>query len=54
MPHCESSLLLELDNLHDFFEDVSRDHVIVMYGDHRRDLEILANVLGLNYQTYRS
>ncbi|MAT45037.1 MAG: hypothetical protein CL609_22115 [Anaerolineaceae bacterium] len=52
MPHCESSLLLELNDLHGFFEEVSRDHVIVIYGDHQRDLEILANVLGLEFQTY--
>jgi L-fucose isomerase-like protein len=49
MPHCESSLLLELSNLHDFFEHVSRDHVVVLYGDHGRDFEILAGVLGLQF-----
>ena len=52
MPHCESSLLLELDNLPDFFENVSRDHVVVVYGDHQRDFEILAGVLGLNFQAF--
>ncbi|MGC9468498.1 MAG: L-arabinose isomerase family protein [Anaerolineae bacterium] len=52
MPHCESSLLLKLSNLPDFFEAVSRDHVIVQYGDHVRDFEILADVLGLEFSAY--
>lgn len=53
MPHCESSLLLELKDLHGFFEAVSRDHVIVIYGDHQREMEILASVLRLDYETYQ-
>lgn len=52
MPHCESSLLLELSNLKDFFEQVSRDHVVVVYGDHLRDFEILAGVLGLKFLAF--
>lgn len=52
MPHCESSLLLELSNLPDFFENVSRDHVIVSYGDHVREFAILAQVLGLEFSAY--
>ncbi len=52
MPHCESSLLLRLDNLKAFFENVSRDHVVVLYGDHGRAFEILAGVLGLNFDVY--
>jgi L-fucose isomerase-like protein len=52
MPHCESSLLLELNNLPEFFENVSRDHVIVVYGDHQRDFEILADILGLEFKGY--
>jgi L-fucose isomerase-like protein len=49
MPHCESSALLKLQNLKGFFEKVSRDHIIVVYGDARRELEILAGVLGLAF-----
>jgi L-fucose isomerase-like protein len=47
LPHCESSGLLEFRDLRGFEEAVSRDHVVVVYGDHQRDFEILAGVLGL-------
>jgi hypothetical protein len=47
MPHCEASGLLEFRDLRGFEEAVSRDHVVVIYGDHQRDFEILADVLGL-------
>jgi hypothetical protein len=47
MPHCEASALLEFRDLDGFAEAVSRDHVVVLYGDHQRDFEILAGVLGL-------
>lgn len=47
MPHCEASGLLEFRDLAGFAEAVSRDHVVVLYGDHQRDFEILAGVLGL-------
>ena len=47
MPHCEASGLLEFRDLRGFEEAVSRDHVVVIYGDHQRDFEILAGVLGL-------
>jgi hypothetical protein len=47
MPHCESSGLLEFRDLNGFVEAVSRDHVVVIYGDHQRDFEILAEVLRL-------
>jgi hypothetical protein len=52
MPHCESSALLEIEHLPEFFEDVSRDHVIVIYDDHKHDFEILSQVLGLQYSSY--
>lgn len=47
--HCEASGLLEFRNLVGFEQAVSRDHVVVIYGDYARDLEILAEVLGLQY-----
>lgn len=52
MPHNEASLLLEINNLSGFFEEVSRDHVIVIYGDHQRDLEILTDILNLEPRIY--
>jgi hypothetical protein len=54
MSHCETSLLLKLRNLPDFFENVSRDHVVVQYGDHVHDFEILVDVLGLEFSAYGS
>lgn len=47
MPHCESSALLSLNDLPGFFEAVSRDHVVLFYGDHVREFEILTSVLNL-------
>ncbi len=52
MPHCESSLLLRLDHLIHFFEQVSRDHVVILYGNHVHDLRILAEVLGLKFTVF--
>jgi len=52
LPHCESSGLLEFRDLAGFEEAVSRDHVVVIYGDHQRDFEILAGVLGLEAKIF--
>jgi L-fucose isomerase-like protein len=52
LPHCESSGLLEFRDLRGFEEAVSRDHVVVIYGDHQRDFEILAGVLGLEAKLF--
>ena len=52
MPHCEASGLLEFRDLTGFAEAVSRDHVVVVYGDHQRDYEILAGVLGLEAKVF--
>ena len=52
MANYQSSLLLEQSNLPEFFENVSRDHVIVSYGDHQREFAILAQVLGLEFTAY--
>jgi hypothetical protein len=46
LPHCESSGLLESRDRPGFEEAVSRDHVVVIYGGHQHDCEILAGVLG--------
>ena len=52
MPHCEASGLLEFRDLAGFVEAVSRDHVVILYGDHQRDFEILAGVLGLEAKIF--
>jgi hypothetical protein len=52
MPHCESSGLLQFRDLRGFEEAVSRDHVVIVYGDHQRDFEILAGVLGLEARIF--
>lgn len=52
LPHCEASGLLEFRDLAGFEEAVSRDHVVVIYGDHQRDFEILAGVLGLEAKVF--
>jgi L-fucose isomerase-like protein len=52
MPHCEASGLLEFHDLAGFVEAVSRDHVVIQYGDHQRDFEILAGVLGLEAKNF--
>ncbi len=52
LPHCEASGLLEFRDLAGFEEAVSRDHVVVIYGDHQRDFEILAGVLGLEAKIF--
>jgi L-fucose isomerase-like protein len=52
LPHCEASALLEFRDLIGFTEAVSRDHVVILYGDHQRDFEILAGVLGLEAKIF--
>ncbi|HJR80032.1 MAG TPA: hypothetical protein VJ821_08165 [Anaerolineales bacterium] len=52
LPHCEASGLLEFRDLVGFEEAASRDHVVVVYGDHQRDYEILAGVLGLEAKVF--
>lgn len=47
LAHCEASGLLEFRDLAGFEEAASRDHVVILYGDHQRDFEILADVPGL-------
>ncbi len=47
MPHCESTALLRFDDLEGFVENISREHTVVVYGDHLADLRVLAETLGL-------
>ncbi|MBN1542247.1 hypothetical protein JW992_08865, partial [candidate division KSB1 bacterium] len=47
MPHCESSALLEFENLPRFVELISREHAVFVYGDHVARLKLLGETLGL-------
>jgi hypothetical protein len=47
MPHCESSALLRFGDLEGFVENISREHTVVVYGDHVEDLKVLAETLGM-------
>lgn len=46
--HCETSALLEFENLERLVENISREHTVIAYGDHVRDLTVLASTLGLD------
>jgi L-fucose isomerase-like protein len=52
MPHCESSALLEFRDLPGFVEQISREHTVILYGDHSRDFQVLAEVLGLDARVF--
>ncbi len=47
MPHCESSALLKFKDLRGFVEEISREHVAVVYGSHVEEIKILAELLSL-------
>jgi len=47
MPHCESTALLEFDDLESFVENISREHTVIVYGDYQQELRVLAEVLDL-------
>jgi hypothetical protein len=47
MPHCESTALIELDDLETFVRNISREHSVFVYGDHIMEFETLARVLDL-------
>lgn len=49
LSHCETTALLEFDDLPKLVDNISREHVVVLYGDHLHELEILAGVLGTNF-----
>lgn len=52
MPHCETSGLLEFDDLPGFVASISREHTAVVYGDHVKELEILGRTLGLTCKVF--
>jgi L-fucose isomerase-like protein len=47
MPHCERTALLRFRDLEAFVADISREHTVVVYGDHIPEFRVLANTLGL-------
>ena len=47
-PHCESTALLEFDDLPRLIENISREHTVISYGDHIAALRVLADTLGLD------
>ena len=51
LKHCETTTLLEFDNLTKLIDNISREHTVILYGDHLHELSILAGVLGLRYVT---
>ena len=52
MPHCESTALLRFGDLEGFVENISREHTVVVYGDHVADFRVLAGVLGLECKVF--
>ena len=47
LPHCETTALLEFDDLPKLIQNISREHTVIVYGDSIHEFSILAEVLGL-------
>ena len=52
MPHCEKTALLRFRDLEGFVENISREHTVVVYGEHAEDFAVLAGVLGLQAKRF--
>jgi len=52
LPHAESTALLRFDDLAGFVENISREHTVVVYGDHVADFQVLAAVLHLECKVF--
>ena len=52
MPHCESSVLMKFRDLEGFVENISREHVAIVYGSHIEDFKVLAEILNLNCKIF--
>jgi L-fucose isomerase-like protein len=52
MPHCEKTALLKFKNLEGFVEQISREHAVIVYGDHVLEYEMLARILGLECKVF--
>jgi len=53
MPHCESSVLMEFSDLEGFVENISREHVAIVYGSHIEDFKVLADILKLDCKVFQ-
>ena len=52
MPHCESTALLKFRDLEGFVANISREHSVIVYGEHIPELQVLAQVLGLDCKVF--
>jgi len=52
MHHCESSALIRFKDLEGFVKNISREHTVLVYGDHVVEFEMLARVLGLECRVF--
>jgi hypothetical protein len=52
MPHCESSALIRFKDLKGYVKNISREHTVLVYGDHVIEFEVLAHVLGLDCKVF--
>ena len=52
MPHAESTALLRFRDLEGFVGNISREHTVVVYGDHLDEFQTLAAALGLKCMVF--
>ncbi len=52
MPHCERTALLGFRDLEGFVADISREHVVLVYGDRIPEMRVLAAVFGLRLMEF--
>ena len=52
MPHCESSALLRFGDLPGFVRNISREHSVVVYGEHIEELMVLADTLNMTCMVF--
>jgi L-fucose isomerase-like protein len=45
--HCETTALLEFNDLEKLVQNISREHTVIVYGDHVRELVVMGEALGL-------
>lgn len=52
MPYCERTALLEFRDLEALVANISREHIVLVYGDHAEDYRTLAKVLRLDLKEF--
>ena len=52
MPHCESTALLKFRDLRGLVDNISREHLVFVYGDHIAELKVLAEVLNMTCRVF--